>query len=68
MNVDLKGAFLCCRRVVPETIKRGKGKIVNTSSAAGIIVEQGLNAYCVAKAAMIHFTKQLAVDYGRMGG
>ena len=67
MNVDLKGAFLCCRRVVPEMIKRGKGKIVNTSSAAGIIAEQGLNAYCVAKAAMIHFTKQLAMDYGRMG-
>jgi NAD(P)-dependent dehydrogenase (short-subunit alcohol dehydrogenase family) len=67
MAVDLKGPFLCCQRVVPEMVKRGKGKIVNISSGAGVLAEKGLNAYGVAKGAMILFTKQLALDYGREG-
>ena len=67
MAVDLKGPFLCCQRVVPEMVERGKGKIVNISSGAGVLAEKGLNAYGVAKGAMVLFTKQLALDYGREG-
>lgn len=67
MDVDLKGAFLCCKSALPEMKKIGKGKIINISSAAGILAEKGLNAYGVAKGALILFTKQLAVDYGRDG-
>jgi NAD(P)-dependent dehydrogenase (short-subunit alcohol dehydrogenase family) len=65
--VDLKGPFLCCQRVVPEMLERGKGKIVNISSGAGVLAEKGLNAYGVAKGALVLFTKQLALDYGREG-
>jgi NAD(P)-dependent dehydrogenase (short-subunit alcohol dehydrogenase family) len=67
MATDLKGPFLCCCRVVPEMVERGKGKIINISSGAGVLAEKGLAAYGVAKGAMILFTKQLALDYGRMG-
>jgi len=65
--VDLKGSFLCCQRIVPEMVQQGKGKIVNISSMAGILAEKALNAYGVAKGALILFTKQLALDYGRDG-
>ena len=67
LAVDLKGPFLCCQRVVPGMVERGKGKIINMSSGAGVLAEKGLNAYGVAKGGLILFTKQLALDYGRDG-
>ena len=34
MAINLKGAFLCCRAVVPIMIEKGRGKIVNIASLA----------------------------------
>jgi NAD(P)-dependent dehydrogenase (short-subunit alcohol dehydrogenase family) len=45
-------------------IKRGGGAIVNTSSIGGINPFNQGAAYCTAKAAILQFTKSVAVDYG----
>lgn len=58
MAIDLKGAFLCCKQVVPVMIARGKGKIINIASTSGHI---GFRVcYGAAKAGLINFTFSLA--------
>jgi NAD(P)-dependent dehydrogenase (short-subunit alcohol dehydrogenase family) len=36
IGVNLKGVFLCCQAAIPAMVARGKGKIVNIASTAGI--------------------------------
>jgi len=63
--VDLKGAFLCARAVVPEMIKGGGGKIINISSIAGSIGIANMSAYCASKGGMIQLTKVMALEFMR---
>ncbi len=65
MRVNLKSMYLCCRYVIPEMRKRGKGSIVLMSSANGIIAEPALATYCASKAAIIGLVRSMATDYGR---
>lgn len=65
MAVNLKSMFLCCKYVIPEMRKRGKGSIVLTSSANGIIAEAALTSYCSTKAAIIGMVRSIATDYGK---
>lgn len=62
IDVDLKGVFLGVRAAVPEMEKRGKGKIINTASIAGLVGFQGITAYCAAKGGVVNMTKELALD------
>jgi len=61
-KVDVKGVFLCCRAVAPHMMERKKGKIINIGSVAGKIPRLNMAAYCSAKAAVIHFSKVLALE------
>ena len=60
MNVDLKGAFLCTKFVMPYLIKRRRGRIVNISSVVGLSGNPGQSNYAAAKAGLIGFTKSVA--------
>jgi NAD(P)-dependent dehydrogenase (short-subunit alcohol dehydrogenase family) len=61
--VNLKSVYLVCKRVIPEMLKMGKGKIINIASAYGIFGSPHTAAYSASKAGVINLTKQLAVDY-----
>jgi NAD(P)-dependent dehydrogenase (short-subunit alcohol dehydrogenase family) len=61
--VNLKSVFLLCKRVLPEMMRVGKGKIINIASMYGILGSPHTAAYSVSKAGVINFTRQLAVDY-----
>ena len=63
--VDLNGDYLTAKTVLPEMIKKGKGKIINIASIAGIVGFEQSAAYCAAKGAVIMLTKQMALDYGK---
>lgn len=65
MAVNLKSMYLCCKYVIPEMQKRGKGSIVLMSSANGLIAEPALASYCATKAAIIGMTRSIATDYGK---
>lgn len=65
MAVNLKSMFLCCKYVIPAMRKRGKGSIVLTSSANGVIAEPALTSYCATKAAIIGMVRSIATDYGK---
>ncbi len=62
IDIDLKGVFLGIRYAVPEMEKRGKGKIINTASIAGLVGFQGVSAYCAAKGGVVNLTKEAALD------
>jgi len=65
---NLTTAFHCTRAVVPAMKERGWGRIVNIASAAGLTVSKtGIQAYASAKAGLIGFTRQMALELGPAG-
>ncbi len=65
LDVNLKGVFLCCQAIGKQMIKQGGGKIINISSAAGILGEQGFLPYCVSKAGVMTLTRVLAYEWSK---
>jgi glucose 1-dehydrogenase len=62
IGVNLRGPFLCIRKVLPGMIARGKGAILNITSVHEVIPWGGHSAYCAAKAAMGMMTRSLALE------
>ena len=67
LNTNLDGAFLCTQACVPEMLKAGGGAIVNIASISGLRASTLRVAYGTSKAALLHLTKQLAVELGDVG-
>jgi gluconate 5-dehydrogenase len=65
VDLNLTSAFLCCKILGKEMVKRQSGRIINVASIAGIIVSKGIHGrtYETAKAALMSFTRTLAVDW-----
>ena len=63
--VNLRGAFLCCRAIVPFMIKQGGGKIINLSSTAAKKPLANRSPYPSTKMGLIGFTRGLAVELGQ---
>lgn len=66
MAVNLNGTYLCSKAALPAMKQRG-GTIVNFGSIAGMVGIPNMAAYCTSKAAVIGLTKQMAVDYSKLG-
>ncbi len=66
LSLNLTSHYLCTRAVLPVMIRGGGGSVINMSSVNGLwaIGEFG---YSAAKAALISFTKNVAVTYGSQG-
>ena len=64
-NVNLKGAFLCCRAVVPIMIRQGGGRIINIASMTGKRPLPMRTPYCATKMGLIGFTRSLASELGK---
>ena len=64
MAVDLRGLFLCCRAVVPQMQRHGKGKIVNITSTRVFEGTPNRLHYTTAKSGVIGFTRALARELG----
>jgi 3-oxoacyl-[acyl-carrier protein] reductase len=60
MNVNLRGAFLCTRAVLPTMIERGWGRVINMASQIGQIGGDTMTHYSASKAGLIGLTKALA--------
>lgn len=62
--VNLKGAFLTMKHVIPLMVVQGGGSIVNISSVAGIRwTGVPYSSYYASKAALLHLTRTTAVEY-----
>ena len=60
LEVNLRGAFLCTKYVMPHLIRRRQGRVVNISSVVGLGGNPGQANYAASKAGLIGFTKAVA--------
>jgi 3-oxoacyl-[acyl-carrier protein] reductase len=67
VTVNLRGAFLCTRAVLPGMISRGRGRIVNVISSQAYKDQPYLSAYSSSKAGLIRFTGSLAAETKALG-
>ncbi len=68
MNVNLRGAFLFAKHVIPSMLKQGGGCIINLCSPTGLLgCAPQLTAYSTSKAAIFGLTRVMAAGYARDG-
>jgi NAD(P)-dependent dehydrogenase (short-subunit alcohol dehydrogenase family) len=76
MDTNARGAFFVAQEVAKRMIARSKGeapgtftggRIVNVASMAGLKVLSQIGVYSMSKAAVIHMTKSMALEWGRFG-
>lgn len=65
LAVNLKGAILCSKNVIPGMKAQNYGKIVNVASIAGFVGFEISSVYCATKGALIAMTKELAMELGK---
>jgi NAD(P)-dependent dehydrogenase (short-subunit alcohol dehydrogenase family) len=67
LAVNLKGTFFASQAAGRVMIRQKSGRIVNVSSQAGFVALPTESVYCTTKAAIVHLTKCLAVEWGKYG-
>ncbi len=76
MNTNTRGAFFVAQEVAKRMIARQRGaapgtftggRIVNIASMAGLKVLGQIGVYCMSKAAVVHMTRAMALEWGRYG-
>jgi len=65
-DTNLKSIFRCTKRALP-WIKASQGVIVNTASQLGFVGADSFTAYTAAKAAVVNFTRSLALEVASSG-
>ncbi len=64
---NLDGPFICTQACVPVMLRTGGGSVVNIASISGLRASTLRVAYGTSKAALIHLTRQQAVELGNLG-
>ncbi|MGH3090193.1 MAG: SDR family NAD(P)-dependent oxidoreductase [Rubrobacteraceae bacterium] len=67
VEVNMTGTFLVSRAVLAEMVERGRGRIVNVASTAGLAGYPYIAAYCAAKHGVVGMTRSLALEVAREG-
>ena len=67
LDINLKGAWLVARRVIPHMIARRSGVIINNSSVAGLRGMARLSHYAASKWGLVGLTKSWAIELAPYG-
>jgi NAD(P)-dependent dehydrogenase (short-subunit alcohol dehydrogenase family) len=76
LDTNTKGAFFVAQEVGKRMLARARGaapgtytggRIVNIASMAGLKVLPQIGVYCMSKAAVVHMTRAMAMEWGRFG-
>ncbi|QPF73318.1 SDR family oxidoreductase [Roseateles sp. DAIF2] len=76
MDTNVRGAFFVAQEVGKRMLARARGaapgtfiggRIVNIASMAGLRVLSQIGVYSMSKAAVIHMTKAMALEWGKYG-
>lgn len=67
LEINLMSHVYAARAVVPHMLERGRGYLLNTASAAGLLTSPGDAPYAVSKHGAVAFAEWLSVTYGARG-
>lgn len=67
VETDLTSVFFVSQAVAPYMIRQGYGKVINIASTSGVMALPQSAAYGTVKAALMHLTRILAVEWGPAG-
>ena len=68
MDTNVTAMFIAAKHVLPHMLKAGKGAIVNITSLAGIrVTPYPYSSYYASKAAVVHLTTHLGLQYAKQG-
>ena len=67
IRVNLTGTFLVCKHALTHMVEQKSGSLVNIASIEGVEGTEGGSSYNAAKGGVVLLTKNLAIDYGRVG-
>ncbi|MDD5481201.1 SDR family oxidoreductase [Rhodoferax sp.] len=75
-DTNVKGAFFVAQEVGKRMLARAQGaapgnftggRIINVASMAGLKVFPKIGVYCMSKAAVVHMTRAMALEWGKFG-
>ena len=67
LDVNVRGAMLCCKHVIPVMLGGGGGSIIHSTSGFGLLGDVTLSAYAASKAALMQLSRSVAAQYGKKG-
>ncbi|MCO5089472.1 SDR family oxidoreductase [Bosea sp. (in: a-proteobacteria)] len=67
LRVDLFGAMLCLKAVLPDMVRRGYGRVVYLASDSALIGQARLSYYAAAKGGVVALIKSVAQEVGKDG-
>jgi 2-deoxy-D-gluconate 3-dehydrogenase len=67
LAVNLTAAVVLTRAAAPELLRQGSGKVINMVSSAALQAPHHLTAYAASKAALLQFTRALAIEWAGRG-
>ncbi len=67
LDVNTRGAMLCCKHVVPVMLEQRTGSIIFSTSGFGLLGDVTLTAYAASKAALMALARSVAAQYGKQG-
>jgi NAD(P)-dependent dehydrogenase (short-subunit alcohol dehydrogenase family) len=67
MDINVRSAFLVCRRALPEMVANGRGSVVITASIASELGYALESLYCMTKGAVLQLSRAIAVEYREQG-
>ena len=67
MDINVRSAFLVCRRALPEMVANGGGSVVITASIASELGYALEALYCMSKGAVLQLARSIAVEYREQG-
>jgi NAD(P)-dependent dehydrogenase (short-subunit alcohol dehydrogenase family) len=67
VDVNLTGTFLACKHALAQMVTQRSGSVVTVASIEGLQGTEGGSCYNASKGAVVVLTKNVAIDYGRLG-
>lgn len=67
MAVNLRGAMLCAKYLIPHILRTGGGSVMFATSGFGAQGDLTLSAYAASKAGVAMLSKSIAAQYGKQG-
>lgn len=67
VGINLRGTFLVCKHALAPMLEQRRGSIINIASIEGLQGSEGGSAYNASKAGVVMLTRNMAMDYARVG-